>query len=173
MSNLTTIIEAIKADVKPAMDEWVQDTFNYIREREEIKRGMYKTDEYKQLKQKLIDRDYGGYAGSYAAESFKARHGITSTMETRFFGLSDVELTKRIQKEADHKLLKIDVAVAKKLAGVDVQSFERIDFSTSGKDVYVEGAWKINGDKVFSFRTIYAGGWNIQQLHVRTLYKFK
>ena len=42
-----------------------------------------------------------------------------------------------------------------------------------GLDGYMEGAWKLDNGKVFSFETFYAGGHNIQCLHVRTKYKLK
>ena len=74
-------------------------------------------------------------------------------------------------KDAAHKLAKIDVAVAKKI-NFDVASIEKL-YLNEGKEGYIEGAWKLNNEKVFSFDTIYAGGYNIQCLHVRTKYKLK
>ena len=78
----------------------------------------------------------------------------------------------KCNKDAEHAMLKIDSAVAKKLNGVEVKSAELIKLNI-GKDGFVEGAWKLDNGKVFSFESIYAGGYNIQCLHVRTLYNLR
>jgi hypothetical protein len=67
--------------------------------------------------------------------------------------------------------MKIEVAVAKKI-DFEVNSVEKL-FCRNGLDGYMEGAWKLDNGKVFSFETFYAGGHNIQCLHVRTKYKLK
>jgi hypothetical protein len=86
-----------------------------------------------------------------------------------YYGKDDWKV--RAEKDAEHKLMKIEVAVAKKI-NFDVDSVEKL-FVRGGKDGFMEGSWKINEDKNFSFETFYAGGYNIQCLHVRTKYKLK
>lgn len=150
------IIAKIKETIAPEIENWEAQAFAYIKNLEKY----CKEDVYKEAK------------GATAIFQLKTKAGWTKAMD-KFFGHRPEDLKKLIHREAEAKLSKIDVAVAKKLEGVDVKSVEMIHFTTQAKDAFCEGSWRINGDKVFSFRTIYAGGYNIQQLHIRTLYTYK
>lgn len=83
-----------------------------------------------------------------------------------------------LNKEAQKKLLKIEVAVERKLEA-DIENIVEVkeEYIKIGNDGQVEGAWTITlkdgSTKNFSFESIYAGGYNIQCLHLRTLYRYK
>lgn len=156
------IVEEIKESVKPAYDAWQEDFYNFVKKVKEY----CLVGVYEDLKEKGLKRD------AYNIYALKCENGYSKSLE-RFFGRSDSDLREMIKKEANHKLLKIDVAVAKKLKNVKVEKVEKLFFNMNGKDVFCEGSWKINDEKIFSFHTIYAGGYNIQCEHVRTLYKYK
>ena len=175
MRTINDLIESIKKDVKPVMDQWVVDNLEHINSLEVIAKNMRQTEEFATILSRHIEAFKGkrGFANAYAVAEYKAIHGITKSIEQGYFHRTKEDKLLKLQKMADHKLLKIDVAVNKKLSNVDVKTIKRIDFKTDNKDIYVEGAWLINGDKTFSFSTIYAGGYNIQKLHVRTIYRFK
>jgi len=156
------IVNQIKETVKPLMEKWEVNFREFVKEIEEyFYVGVYEENpEAKrnvELKFNLLKRK-----------------GYTQAMYDLFTRVrSEEDIKNRIHKEAETKLSKIDIAVTKKLKKVEVETVENLFFRTTGIDCYAEGAWKINGEKIFSFRTIYAGGFNIQCLHVRTLYSYK
>jgi hypothetical protein len=166
-----TIAEEIKESVRPLMVKWVDDRIKYLLNL----RTWMQSDETKAA----IDEHYiemkplGGkyYNRSNARSSVYAKAGIGKGDEQliAYYGQDDWLL--KAQKDAEAKLLKIEVAVFKKVT-FDVDTVEKINI-TEGRDGYMEGSWKLNNDKVFSFETFYAGGYNIQCLHVRTKYKLK
>lgn len=148
------IIETIKGSVEPIMKKWSEDRANFIIEAKKKADAEYRAlnvrDEWKRFR-------------------IEQSHGLNKTsLNWLFYGNDHVK--KQCQKDAEHAMKKIDVAVTKKLKNVDVKSVELIRLDM-GKDGYVEGAWKLDNGQVFSFETIYAGGYNIQCLHVRTLYR--
>ena len=157
-TELEKIIEKIKDSVSDQMFVWKVDRFNWIKKVEKY----CKHTVYKEF----------GYTHSHKLYAEKVKNGYSKSLE-RYFGRSVSNLKKMIKKDADHKILKIDVAVIKKLKGVTIDTAKLIYFNTNSKDGFCEGAWKINNEKIFSFETIYAGGYNVQCLHVRTIYKFK
>jgi len=71
-------------------------------------------------------------------------------------------------KKADRFLENIAKYVEDRLKGDVITSIENIHLSG-----FSSGSWKINGNKIFSFRTILAGGYNIQCLHIRVIYSYK
>lgn len=153
-----SIAREIKESVEPLMEKWQEDMFRNIKNLEQF----CKVDVYK-IKPR---------PNTYEIHRLKRERGWAVSME-RWFGRREIDLKEMIRKESNAKLEKIDIAVCKKLKGVDVEKIEKIDFTVTGKDAYCEGAWRINDDKVFSFHTIYAGGYNIQCLHIRTIYSYK
>ena len=164
MNNLTLITEKIKESVKPAMDSWVNDMEAFLTKLERYcVHEVYDDPEAVSVKT---------YNNAYKIAELKRKAGYNASCE-RFFHRPAGEKRLLLEKEAATKLSKINVAVAKKLKGVNVKDIKLLHFSTTSADYYCEGAWKINDDKVFSFRVIYAGGWNIQVAHVRTLYMYK
>ena len=162
MNTLTLITEKIKESIKPAMDSWVNDMEAFL-----TKLERYCVHEV------YDDPELKGYNNAaYKIEELKKKAGYTKSCY-HFFHRPAGEKRLLLEKEAATKLSKINVAVAKKLKGVNVKDIKLLHFSTTSADYYCEGAWKINNDKVFSFRVIYAGGWNFQVAHVRTLYMYK
>ena len=160
MNNLTLIAEKIKESVRPAMINWVDDMEIFLNKLEKYcVHEVYDDPEYKDAR------------NAYKLEELKRGAGYTKSCE-HFFHRTKEDKRQLLEKEARSKLSKIDVAVAKKLKGVKLETIRLLYFSTTAADSYCEGAWKVD-DKVFSFRTIYAGGWNIQVEHVRTLYIYK
>ena len=171
MTNLSVVIEDIKATVAPLMDRWVEDRVAALMELKEQIKTLDQNEEFNEYYNDIRSRDRY-FSRSSAKFYWFGRQGYTKGdyMLAAYDGKAYIE--EKMKKEAAAKLKKIDVAVAKKI-DFDVNSIEKLYFNTTGKDGYVEGAWKINGEKVFSFDTIYAGGYNIQRLHVRTKYKLK
>ena len=170
MTKLAVIIEDIKATVTPLMDRWVEDRVNVIMELKNIYRGLDENEEFNKYYNER--RSYDRYFSRSSAKFYwiaDMGYGKGDYMLAAYE--SKAEIQKKMEKEAAAKLSKIDVAVAKKV-NIDVDSVEKL-FFREGKDGYFEGAWKINGEKLFSFDTFYAGGYNIQCFHVRTKYKFK
>tara|TARA_B110000908_G_scaffold147704_1_gene179631 strand:- start:2 stop:523 length:522 start_codon:yes stop_codon:yes gene_type:complete len=165
-----TIAEEIKESVRPLMAKWVDDRIVYLLKS--------RTWMQSQSTQTLIDDKYFECKGfskyfmrSDARRMVYSQAGIGKGDQQliAYYGQDDWLI--KAQKDAEQKLLKIEVAVFKKV-NFDVDSVEKLSI-TEGRDGYMEGAWKLNNDKVFSFETFYAGGYNIQCLHVRTKYKLK
>jgi len=156
------IIETIKKSVKDQMDQWQEDRYKILKDLE-----LYCTktvfEETRGLK---------GFAKTNRQYELQSKKGWSKSM-TRYFHRSKESLKEMIKKEAVEKLEKIDVAVSKKLKDVKIKTIKNVWFNSREIDGYIGGGWIINGDKTFSFESIYAGGYNIQRLHIRTLYKFK
>lgn len=171
MTNVTTIAAEIKETVAPLMAKWVEDRVAVLTELKEMIRGIDTNEEFNEYYNNIRARDKY-FSRSSAKFCWFDRMGYTKGdyMLAAYEGTATIR--EKMEKDADAKLKKIDVAVAKKI-NFEVNSIEKISFNTEAKDGYVEGSWKINGEKTFSFNTIYAGGYNIQCFHVRTKYKLK
>lgn len=150
------ISETIKDALKPEIEKWEVEVFLHI----------------KQLEKYCKETVYAETKGAQNIYQLKVKAGWNKSIE-RYFGHSVSNLKALIAKEAQTKLSKIDVAVAKLLKGEEIITVEKLSFTLHSANNFCEGAWKINGKKTFSFRAIYAGGYNIQTLHVRTLYSYK
>jgi hypothetical protein len=156
MSNISEISESIKDTLKPEIEKWESEVFTHI----------------KQLELYCKQTVYTETKGAIAIYQLKVKAGWNKGME-RYFGYAESSLKALISKEAQAKLSKIDVAVAKLLKNEKIVTIEKLGFTFDSANSFCEGSWKINGEKVFSFRAIYAGGYNIQTLHIRTLYSYK
>ena len=170
MTNIQPIVEEIKATVEPLMEKWVSDRVAMIMKLKSIYLDMDDDEEFTSWYEDLRSRDRY-FSRSTARYIWFANMGYSKGDYMLAAYESKSEIEKKMEKEAAAKLSKIDVAVAKKI-DFDVESVEKM-FLREGKDGYFEGAWKVNGEKVFSFDTFYAGGHNVQCFHVRTKYKIK
>ena len=99
-----------------------------------------------------------------------------SKWELGFYRCKEDYIRKQVAKLAKSKLSKIGVAVKKKLHFMLHKSKKL--FLEHGLDGCIEGAWEVTSmwhykEYKFSFSTFYAGGHNIQCLHVRTKYKLE
>jgi len=167
-NHITEIINAIKNQVQPIMDDWKVKMLDHVKKLEK-----YCLHEVYQEADKRKE-EYAGknYGRTMFIHKLKVKKGWTKALD-KMFHRSEEDLNAMIEKEAEAKLSKIDIAVSKKLSKINVHKIELLHFNTNSIEGYVEGAWKINDEKIFSFRTIYAGGYNVQCLHYRTIYKFK
>lgn len=154
---MKSISENIKATVRPVFMLQAKAKTDWIWKIREIKQSA----EYKSAK--------GAWAKFAVIESKGYGKTHLALSETHTYA----QLLERMEKDAEHALTKIDVAVAKKLDGLAIVDIECLQCG-NGKDGYIEGAWRLvlndETKRVFSFETIYAGGYNIQCLHVRTKY---
>lgn len=171
MNTVDQIAEEIKSTIKPLMEKWVADRVTYLHNLRTWTKSAetIATIEAKFAKNKPLAGKY--YTRSDARATVYDDYGIGKGDEQliAYYGADDWLI--KTQKQAEDKMKKIDFAVKKKVDFV-VNSVEKL-FVEHGKDGYVEGAWKLNNEKVFSFETFYAGGYNIQCLHIRTKYKLK
>lgn len=170
MTNIKPIIEDIKATVAPLMEKWIADRVAVIMELKSMYRDMDDNEEFKEYYENIrkVDRFF---TRSTARYTWFANMGYSKGDYMLAVYESKADIEKKMEKQAAAKLSKIDTAVEKKI-NFDVTSVEKM-YLREGKDGYFEGAWKVNGEKVFSFDTFYAGGYNIQCFHVRTKYKLK
>ena len=165
------IAEEIKETVRPLMAKWTADRIVYLNKT----RDWMRSEETKTSIDEYYDnaKQYAGkyYSRSDARFAIYNRAGISQGDLQLIAYYGKDQWLEKTQKQAEQKLMKIEVAVFKKV-DYDVDTVEKISL-TEGRDGYMEGSWKLNNDKVFSFETFYAGGYNIQCLHVRTKYKLK
>lgn len=154
--NTSMISETIKATVRPIFMRQAQAKADWIWRIHDIKRS----EEYQSAK------------GAWAKFAVLEKNGYGKT-HVNLAQKDFPSLLARMEKDAEHSLLKIDLAVAKKLSGLEIVEVEFLACG-EGKDGFVEGSWRLRDDdgntRIFSFETVYAGGYNIQCLHVRTRY---
>jgi len=174
---IKVIAEEIKETVRPLMVKWTADRMAYLEKTREWMRSDTVKEEIEAAYQKFAGNDRW-YSRSTARYEYLERFVSKGDLQLIAYYGKDQWLEKT-EKTAESKLSKIEVAVAKKV-NFDVEECEKIHVS-HGKDGYMEGAWTLAhrtnaGRRVesrFSFETFYAGGHNIQCLHVRTKYKLK
>jgi len=171
MTTVKMIAEEIKTTVAPIMDRWVDDRVAQIVNLKAEIAAVKDNEEFKEKYEAARARDRYCSMSNFRFYWFE-RRGVTKGDYLLATYEGAAYIREKMVKEAAAKLKKIDVAVAKKV-NFSVDSVEKLYFKTTGKDGFVEGAWKLNGEKVFSFETFYAGGYNIQCFHVRTKYKLK
>lgn len=160
-TKISEIANEIKETLKPEVEKWEVETFNYVK----------KMEHYCKI-EVFAEAKTLGVKGAYVIYDLKVKKGWHVSLN-KFFDRSEKDLKAIIAKEAQAKLTKIDVAVNKLLKNEEIVTVEKLGFTFNSANQFCEGSWKINGNKTFSFRAIYAGGYNIQTLHVRTLYSYK
>jgi hypothetical protein len=158
---LSDVIKKIKDIFKPMMDDWEVAYFNYITNLKDKANTWYKEN-----------KNERGFVDSNKLYRYYNEIGYTAEIRNLVAWSID-EQKKKIHKMASDKLLKVDVAVVKKLKNIVVETIESIHLNINSADGYAEGIWKINNTHIFEFHVIYAGGYNIQCLHYRTLYNLK
>ncbi len=158
--SMNSIAEQIKATVREIFMLQAQSNTDWIWKIREIKQS----PEYKQAKDA-----YKKFA-LITSQGYSKKHDSLATFYTYN------QLLEKFRKDAELKLSKIDFAVAKKLSGVEVEHVKCLHCGL-GKDGFAEGTWHLTDKEgqlwLFSFDTIYAGGYNIQCMHVRTQYTIK
>lgn len=200
-NQLEVIIKDITDSTKPFMDKWeagqVQRIFDldkFLANSSYIKPDG--TNEHhpiiKAFRKVQADDNYkhGHWIGIYHVKTrnisehgqyldFKAHYLSVkgySKWEIDFYRCAEEYIRQQVSKLAKSKLSKIGVAVKKKL-NFTLHKSKKL-FLEDGLDGYIEGAWEVTSnwhykDYKFSFSTFYAGGHNIQCLHVRTKYKLE
>jgi hypothetical protein len=153
---LKETIEKIKESVKPEMDKWKEDRATWLKE---LARYCCH-DVYRECEEKGLKKD------AYTIHAMMAKKGYTKSCE-RYFHRSHEDFMELIEKDAETKMFNLERAAYKKLKGVDVKKVEKLWFHDNA------GAWLINDEKTFSYEVIIAGGYNVQCLHIRVLFKFK
>lgn len=158
--SMNSIAEQIKATVREIFMLQAQSNTDWIWKIREIKQS----PEYKQAKD------------AYEKFGLITSKGYGKTHHALAMSYNYHQLLEKLRKDAEQSLGKIDLAVAKKLATVEIENVECISCGI-GKDGFAEGTWHLTDKEgqvwLFSFNTIYAGGYNIQCMHVRTQYTIK
>ena len=153
---LTETIEKIKESIKPHIDEWKNARYEFIKKLEVYCRSTV----YKDAEESGKRRD------AYLIHDLKTKKGYTKSME-RYFGRSEADLRELIDKDAEAKMFTIERAAYKKLKGVEVKTVENYYYGDAA------AKWLINEEKMFGYEVIFAGGYNIQCLHIRVLFSYK
>jgi len=172
--NTNEVIESIKEQLKPALDKWVVAQCERINGLREYKRS----DEYNSIEAEIVDTGFGNKVRMTkgVCQFYHLQELGYSKKDMQNLGYHKDALPAIYQKEAAQKLLRVDVAVNKKLSKVSVKEIDQIGFR-HGLDGFVEGDWIVTDDDgqqhKFKFETIFAGGYNIQCLHIRTKYTLK
>lgn len=170
MNNVKMIAEQIKTTIAPVMDRWVDDrVVQLVKLKTEITE-ISKSEEFNKKFKECRSRDRYYSMSSFTFHWFESK-GVTKGDYMLAVFENPTGIREKMEKEAANKLKKIDHAVAKKI-DFEVDTIENLTVC-GGKDGFIEGAWKLNGKKIFSFETFYAGGYNIQCFHIRTKYKLK
>lgn len=155
------IISGIKTTIAPVMEEWKEN---------KVKHAL----ETKAWWKEYMKENRGVGAHIIYRELFNR---VTKTEWQHISGCSESYIREYYEKEMTHKMLKINTAVVKKIKDADQIVKIECRFLGTGKDGFVEGYWtltlKDGTEKVFGWSTLYAGGWNIQCLHVRSKYTYK
>jgi hypothetical protein len=161
---LLTIIEDIKRTLVPEIKKWVDS---------QVKRILEVQTEYKKL---MAGPDWRKLSGNWAFWQDFYNNKCGKTIWHRLQYEHEPAIRAYFEKLAKAKLDKIDFAVRKKVTDYIVKC-ELVGRINQGEDGYFEGTWRLTTDAgvtmYFGFRSILAGGYNIQCLHIRTLYNYK
>lgn len=118
----------------------------------EIHNNMYLDNDVKQLFLKNLDR----------------KNPIKDLLitEQKLIRWDNPDRIKAIYNKKAEKFLDDVSDYVNKRINEDVTEIEKLEFS------FNRGCWKINNDKFFRFKTILAGGYNVQCLHIRVIYYY-
>jgi len=168
------VISEIKNQLKIPMEQWVEAQVQRI----EVLIDYKKSEAYSNIEAEFVDNGFGGKVRMTKSENqfwhLQSLGYSKKDMQMVYHFKNDIKII--YEKEAANKLLRVDVAVNKKLKDLDIKSIDQIGFR-HGLDGFIEGDWIITtkDGKQFKFRfeTFFAGGYNIQCLHIRTKYQLK
>jgi len=115
---------------------------------------------------------------SYCDRVSRATHmkklGYTKSLIQGYCGRTEKDIDAKLEKDIEQSLGKIEIAVTKKIKLDNIKKVLLLNLNRATG--FIEGSWMltdINGKEGrLSIESILAGGYNIQCLHLRTLYKF-
>ena len=157
------IIDNLNQVFKKFDDEVLESSKKWAQERVEAIREFKMSDEAKHLRR----NQYAYYAQLFALAGGKSWYKV-------FDGRSKSMIEEFMEKNHQNTIDKRNASIAKKLekAGVTEVLSEEYVYTKDG----FNGIFRVNTDagvKRVSIDTIYAGGYNIQCLHLRVLVKVK
>ena len=166
MSNLKEIIEKVSETTKPVVVESMTNQANRLVElqstyRDKLKEHFGTVSKYGEQHAKCdIWQEY-----AFLQNELGLNKGQINMIKTYSPKSIHIEYQERGERFIEGLAAKITNKVMKKEESVETV---KLEYLNSGS-----GAWTINGNKTFSFENILAGGYNIQCLHVRTIFKYK
>ena len=153
-------LEKIFADTDA---EFIQKQIKWGLERKQAVADFYNTEEYKELRKNAFKL----YAHLHAIAGGKTWFNV-------FHGCNDAMVTEFIIKNCTAIVEKRNAKIAKKL--IDAGIVEVLESNYVRANDGFNGVFSVitnNGQKTVSVNTVYAGGYNIQCVHHRTIVKIK
>lgn len=161
VQSLEEVIELIKTHIKPFMDEWEERTFNSLKER--YKLFQKKWDELRECGRNTP------YWDIYPEFMNKSEYQLV-------WGRRDYDIKMYIHRDRVSKENKIDESVRKKVID-EIKEVKSGEVYSSLEMGEIDGVFElltVEGEtRYLEFESVLAGGYNIQKLHFRTLFKYK
>lgn len=157
MKTLIELANEIETALKPLDDKWFDESVAWFEKCKENAYAWRKTDEAKQMGR----NSFAYYKKLWALAGGKGNYNMTTS---EYMKKCEKVIRARNEKIA-HKIRNAGPFDAEVISGELSKTFNGFD-----------GIFKLNtseGQKTIFINTIYAGGYNIQALHLRTLVKVK